>query len=326
MRAVLVENPGPESVLYIGEIEKPVPRADELLVKVHTTALNRADLMQRSGSYPPPAGASPVMGLEMAGEVEAWGKNCSGWRKGDQVCGLLPGGGYAEYAVIPEKMAIPIPKMCSMVEAAAIPEVFLTAYQALYWLGQVEGGQRVLIHAGASGVGTAAIQMARESGAHVVVTASKAKHALCIELGASVAVDYKKDDFVQQIQEWTNQEGVDLVIDFIGAPYFSRNIDALKLDGRLVMLALMGGAVIKDPLHLGRLFRKRVRVQASTLRNRSEAYKIGLTLDFTSNTLPLIVNRTIKPVIDSIYEWTDVEEAHQRMAANKNSGKIVLKL
>ena len=325
MQALIVENPGKESRLVIGEYETPTPGEDELLVRVEATALNRADLLQRSGKYPPPPGASPLLGLEMAGTVEQVGSACKGWRVGDRVCGLLPGGGYAQYVVLPQDMAMNIPESLSFEDAAAIPEVFLTAFQALNWLGQLKQGEKVLIHAGASGVGTAAIQLARLWGAEVFVTASAPKHALCYDLGASHAVDYKTEDFAVRVLELTGQEGVHLIVDFIGAGYLVQNIEALGLDGRLVLLALMGGAHVES-FNLARLFRKRIHVKASTLRNRDTSYKIKLTSQFWGTMGPYFEDKTLKPIVDSLYDWKDANEAHERMASNKNAGKIVLRV
>jgi NADPH:quinone reductase-like Zn-dependent oxidoreductase len=221
MKAILVKEPGDVDQLYIGEFPKPEPREGELLVKVKATALNRADLLQRRGKYPPPPGASTVIGLEMSGVVEDVGPRSSGWRPGDRVFGLLPGGGYAEYAVIHERMAVLIPENLSFEEAAAIPEVFLTAFQTLFWLGKLMEGERVLIHAGASGVGTAAIQLVREAGATSIVTASsKQKLEACRRLGAEIIINYKEGPFAPKILDTTEGRGVDLILDFVGAPYW----------------------------------------------------------------------------------------------------------
>lgn len=325
MKAVLVEQPGGVEALYLGQAPMPVPAANELLVRVAATALNRADLLQREGKYPPPPGTSDILGMEMAGVVEQVGVDCDGWSEGDRVFGLLPGGGYAEYVVLPHPMAMRIPEEMSFEDAAAIPEVFLTASQALFWLGRLESNQQVLIHAGASGVGTAAIQLARHVGARVFVTASAPKHQRCLNLGATLAIDYTSEDFADRIQEATSGYGVDLIIDFIGAPYFKQNLRSLALDGKVVLLAMMGGSRLED-VNLGLLFRKRAQVLASTLRNRPESYKIALTQAFTDRFLPSLADGTIVPVVDTVFDWTDVQEAHRYMEANKNVGKIVLRV
>ncbi len=325
MKAILVEAPGGPEQLRLGEHPTPEPGPQEVRVRVHATALNRADLMQREGKYPPPEGASPLLGLEMAGVVEQAGRHATRWQPGDRVFGLLPGGGYAAYAVIHEEMAMALPPGLSFEEAAAIPEVFLTAFQALHWLGEVRGEERVLIHAGASGVGTAGIQLARMAGARVYVTASGPKHAACLRLGAEVAIDYREEDFAERVLEETNGQGVDLILDFIGAPYLEPNLMALATDGRIVLLATLGGSKL-DAFDLRTFFLKRATLRASTLRNRHPAYKIRLTHDFAARALPGFADGSLKPVIDSVYDWAEVAAAHRRMDANENVGKIVLKV
>ena len=324
MKAVTILDMGPDSRLEILQAETPAPAPDEVLVRIHATALNRADLMQRRGVYPPPPGASEVPGLEMAGVVEACGDGVNEWAVGDRVMGLLAGGGYAEYTTIHKDLAMPIPDGLSFEEAAAIPEVFLTAYQALFLLGDVEAGENMLVHAGASGVGTAAIQMGREVGANVFVTASPPKHERCLELGAKAAIDYKKSDFAEELESLTQGDGVNLIVDVIGAPYLKKNIKCLAMDGRMVLLAMMGGSTATE-FDLLSLFRKRIHIKASTLRSRSLDYKIELTKAFAKRMLPLFVSKKLVPVVDSVYDWQDVKDAHERMAANRNAGKIVLR-
>ncbi len=317
MKAVLLKNFGEADQLYIGETRRPEPANDELLVKVHATALNRADVMHRKGLYPPPEGASPVLGLEMAGVVEKTGPDCADWKAGDRVFGLLPGGGYAEYAAIHHRMAMPVPERFSFEEAAAVPEVFLTAYQALFLLGQLQAGQFVLIHAGGSGVGTAAIQLADSKGAFPLVTAGE-KHKLdtCLKLGAVAAINYKTGPFGPAVMETTGGKGVSLVVDFIGAPYWQQNVEVLSMDGRLVFLSMMGGS-IPEKMDLRIFMKKRLQVMGSTLRNRSRAYKIELTRAFSEFALPAFRSGRIKPVIDQIFPWEAVAEAHRRMEQNK---------
>lgn len=325
MKAVVVDEFGGPERLRIGDYPKPVPGENELLVKVRATALNRADLLQRQGMYPPPEGASEVLGLEVAGTVEAKGVACPNWTLGDRVFGLLPGGGYAEYAILHRDLAMAIPPRLSLEEAAAVPEVFLTAYQALYWLGNVQEEQHVLVHAGASGVGTAAIQLVKEAGAHPYVTASAPKHEACRALGAEATIDYKNEDFAERIREITGGRGVDLIVDFIGAPYFEKNVASLAVDGRLILLAMMGGRVVES-FDLRTLFAKRAHLFTSTLRDRDLAYKVDLTHDFSAYMLPLFESGTLRPVIDRVYPWTEVRAAHRRMEANENVGKIVLRV
>ncbi|AKD03205.1 NAD(P)H-quinone oxidoreductase [Pontibacter korlensis] len=325
MKAILVKQPGGPEQLVLGEYEKPLPNPYELLVKVHATALNRADTLQREGKYPPPKGASPLLGLEVAGVVVEAGGNCTRFKKGDKVFGLLPGGGYAEYAIIHEAMAMPVPDNLSMEEAAAIPEVFLTAWQALAWLGKLQAGERVLLHAGASGVGTAAIQLARAMKAEVLVTASEHKLQACLDLGAHKAINYKEVPFEDEVLAHTNSEGVDVIVDFIAGPYFNQNLECLRLDGRLVILASLGGGKVSE-VDLRKILIKRLQVMGSTLRSRTRGYQIELTEDLGQFALPLFREGKLKPVIDSVYNWQDVAEAHRYMEQNKNIGKIVLRV
>ncbi len=325
MRAVVVTEEGDPEHMTIGEVPTPEPRANEVLVKVHATALNRADTFQRRGHYPPPEGASDILGLEMAGTVTATGSGVVDWHEGDRVFGLLDGGGYAEYAAVHTDRLMAVPPGLSMQEAAAVPEVFLTAYQALHWLGGLTSGHHVLIHAGASGVGTAAIQLVRHAEAHPYVTASASKHETCLALGAEVAVDYESEDFAERIATRTDDRGVDIIVDFIGAPYFHKNVDSLATDGRIVQLATLGGSTVEQ-VSLRALMAKRAQLLASTLRSRSLEYKIELTQEFASDVLPQFIEGTIEPVIDSVYDWTDVSDAHRRMENNENAGKIVLQV
>jgi putative PIG3 family NAD(P)H quinone oxidoreductase len=324
MKAILVKEPGDAGQLIMGTYPIPEPSDDELLVKVKATALNRADIMQRQGRYPPPEGASLVLGLEMAGVVEWVGPKCSGWSPGDRVFGLLPGGGYAEYAVIPGAMAMPIPENFSFEEAAAIPEVFLTAYQTLFWLGNLQEKEVVLIHAGASGVGTAAIQLAREKGATVIITAgSEQKLAACRELGAKTAINYKEGSFAPKVLETTENRGVNLILDFVGAAYWEQNLSVLATDGRLVLISTLGGTKV-ERLDLRVLMKKRIQITATTLRARSQDYKVRLTWDLSEFVLPCFKDGRLQPVIDRIFPWEEVVQAHRYMEENKNIGKIIL--
>lgn len=325
MNAVLLKNVGGAENLYIGTYPPPPLGDREISVKVCATALNRADLLQREGKYPPPPGESEILGLEMAGEVVEVGSAVTKWQPGERVCGLLGGGGYAELAVIHEEMALPIPDPLSFEEAAAIPEAFLTAFQALHGLAKLQPSESVLIHAGASGVGTAAIQIAKQSNATIFVTASASKLDFCVALGANYVIDYQKDNFESLIVEKTDGKGVNVVIDFIGAPYFQQNLNVLQTDGRLVLLALMGGTKIKE-LQMGNILRKRLQILGSTLRNRSLDYKISLTRDFRLFAWELFEKGILKPVIDKVFDWKEASEAHRYMESNQNKGKIILKV
>jgi putative PIG3 family NAD(P)H quinone oxidoreductase len=325
MRAVQLHQFGSAEELFIGEFPLPVPQAKEIRIKVVATALNRADLLQREGKYPPPPGESPILGLEAAGVVEQLGEGVSKWHLGDRVCALLAGGAYAEYVVLHEDMAMPVPENLDLLAAAALPEAFLTAFQALVWIAQVKAGERVLIHAGASGVGTAALQLLNLLGAQTYVTASAEKHSLCLSLGAERCIDYKTQDFATCIQDWTQGRGVHVVLDFLGASYLERNLQSLGMDGRMVLLALMGGAQAAG-INLGTVLMKRLAIHGSTLRARSLDYKIALTQAFMAFCGPHFAQGSLFPVVDKIFSWEEVAAAHRYMEANRNQGKIVLQV
>jgi putative PIG3 family NAD(P)H quinone oxidoreductase len=326
MRAILVNKPGDASQLRIGEVNRPELRGDELLVRVKAAGVNRADILQRQGLYPPPAGSSSIIGLEVSGVVEERSSDCPEWNAGDKVFSLLSGGGYAEYAVIPKKMAMRIPDNLSFEEASAIPEAYFTAFQALIWIGQLTAEESVLIHAGASGVGTAAIQIARQTEAKIFTTAgSDEKVRFCAEQGAHQAINYRSQSFEKIITNETDGRGVDLIIDFIGSPYWQSNMKCMSIDGRIVILATMGGSSIPE-FDLRQLMRKRLTISGSTLRNRSREYKIKLTREFSDFALSLFNTGSMKPAIDKVFSWEDVSRAHQYMEENRNKGKIVLKV
>jgi putative PIG3 family NAD(P)H quinone oxidoreductase len=326
MKAIIIKEFGSSNNLKIEERPLPSPRPDELLIRIHCTALNRVDILQRQGKYAPPEGTSSILGLEIAGIVEKVGHDCRQWQKGQRIFGLLSGGGYAEYATIHHKMAFPIPQKFSFVEAAAVPEAFLTAFQALFWLGNLKKNQTVLIHAGASGVGTAAIQLAREIGALIITTAgSEKKLTMCQKLGATRVINYKQELFKERVLEWTHQQGVQLIIDFIGEPYWEQNLASLSPDGKLILLATLGGSVINE-FDLRQLMKKRLHVITSTMRNRSLDYKIKLSQDFAKFALEKFESGILKPVVDKVFPWKSVSEAHEYMESNQNIGKIVLKI
>ncbi len=325
MEAIVCTSPGGPEVLKLSTTAKPKPAPGQLLVQVAATALNRADLLQREGKYPAPTGASEILGLEIAGTIVGMGVDCQRFALGEEVFGLIPGGGYAAFAVIDEEMAVAKPAHLSFEQAAAIPEVYLTAFQALKWIGELRAGQTVLIHAGASGVGTAAIQIAKICGATVIVTASKEKHALCMQLGADNAIDYKAGPFEHEVMMITQSLGVDIVLDFIGGPYWHQNIACLKLDGTLVLLASMGGGKVND-FDLRSILVKRLKVHGSTLRSRALAYQTKLTEEFSAFGMELFEHGRLQPVVDKIFNWKHAAEAHTYMEANKNAGKIILKI
>lgn len=324
MRAVQQNQFGGVEELYIGEVANPVKKAEQMLVKVHAFALNRADLLQRQGKYPPPEGESDILGLELSGQVvepDSHGK----WHKGDRVMALLAGGGQAELAAVHKDLAMPIPPSLDYNQAAGIPEVFLTAYQAMFYEGNLQAGETILIHAGVSGVGTAAIQLAKEKGAKVIVTCSAAKHEACLALGADLAIDYKSEAFEERVKEYTNGVGAHMVLDFIGGPNFMKNIAALAIGGHLIQIAMMGGPKT-DNVNLYPLQRKHLTITGTTLRSRSLEYKADLIANFSNDFMEPLSTGRIEPVIDSIYDFDDIQSAHRRMEANENVGKIVLKL
>jgi putative PIG3 family NAD(P)H quinone oxidoreductase len=325
MKAVQIKNSGKNSSLVIGEAPTPDPDPNQVLVKIKATALNRADLLQRTGNYDPPEGASDILGLEMAGTVEKIGSEVTKWEPGDRVFGLLPGGGYAEYCTIHQDMAMPIPKSLSFEKAAAIPETFLTAFQAIHWLGKLQQQETMLIHAAGSGVGTSAIQLANHLfDAQIIATAGK-KHKLdtAKQLGARFAYNYKQQNYAEEIIADIGADSVDLVLDFIGKPYWYKNMEVLAMDGCVVYLSFLGGHKVEE-ISLVPILRKRLSIMGSTLRNRYEQYKIELTTDFADRTLDLFGDELLHPVIDSTFDWSEAEEAHERMSNNKNTGKIVL--
>jgi putative PIG3 family NAD(P)H quinone oxidoreductase len=325
MRAIVVERPGGPERLRMGEIPDPVPGPDELLVRVRAAALNRLDLMQREGNYPVPPGAPETLGVEMAGEVVGWGEGVRGWTQGTRVCALLLGGGYAEYTTVPSGMAIPLPDQLTFEQGAAIPEVFLTAYLNLFQLGELREGGYALIHAGASGVGTAAIQLVREAGAHAIVTAgTPEKLARCRELGAVAAINYHNGSFTEAVMAATDGRGVDVILDMVGAPYWGQNVACLAQRGRLILIAGMGGRKVE--VDLGALQGKLARVIGSMLRPLPLAEKIALTAAFSAFALPRFADGRLVAVIDSVYPLAEAAEAHRRMESNANIGKIVLKV
>jgi tumor protein p53-inducible protein 3 len=296
---------------------------DEVLVAVRATAVNRADLSQARGHYPPPPGASEILGLEMAGVITAVGDNVQDWQVGDRVCALLPGGGYAEYAAVPQGLLLRLPEDWTFAMGTAVPEVWYTAFVNLFLEGNLQPGETVLIHAGASGVGTAAIQLARAAGATVFVTAgAEEKLARCRTLGASLAVNYKEQDFLEAVLAATDGAGVDLILDPVGGSYLDRNVRALRPFGRLVNIGLLGGG--PGEMNVALLLRKRLRIVGSTLRNRPLAEKIAITRQFRERFWPLLVAGELQPVIDRVFPITEAQAAHAYVLQNRNVGKVIL--
>ncbi len=325
MQAIHVDASQPDRPLVWQTAPDPVAGPDEVIVDIHATALNRADLLQRAGNYPPPPGAPDILGLEMAGVISEIGANVNKWQVGDRVCALLAGGGYAERVAVPAALLMPIPAAWTFAQAGAMPEVYLTAFVNLYMEANLQPGETVLVHGGASGVGTAAIQLLKASGNRVIVTASSAeKCAACQALGADLAINYKQDDFVAKTKEFTDGAGVDVILDMVGADYFERNLSLLKLKGRLVFIATLSGT--QTTLNIGALMGRRLRLIGSVLRSRSLAEKIEIKTRFMERFWAFLDNGTIQPVIDQIYPIRQAGEAQARMATNQNIGKIGLQV
>ncbi len=326
MKAVATRNPGGPEVLTIMDVAPPAMKPGHVRLRVRAAGLNRADLLQRRGLYPPPAGESEILGLEIAGEIIESAPDVTGFAAGERVCALLPGGGYAQEAVVPAGLVARLPANLSFEEGASIPEVFLTAYSNLVWLGGMQTGRRVLIHAGASGVGTAAIQLVRELGGRSIVTAgTPEKRAACLAIGADQALDNKQGPFLNDVLSWSGDEGVDIVLDFVGAPYLEQNLRALAVDGRLVVIGTMGGAVA-DQVDLGLLLRRRLQIIGTALRSRTLDQKVRLTNEFWNFAAPRFSDGRLRPVVDRVFAMPDMAEAHRRMESNRNIGKIVLRV
>lgn len=326
MDAILSDGAGGPEVLHPGETPVPVPGAGEVLVKVEASGVNRPDIMQRKGLYPPPPGASPLLGLEIAGTVVAHGPPIADGTMpaiGSRVCALANGGGYAAYCAVPAAQCLPWPTGYDAVKAAALPETFFTVWSNLFMVAGLKSGETVLIHGGAGGIGTAAIQIARAMGAIPLATAGgPEKCALCEELGAR-AIDYKKDDFVEKVRDYTNGVGVNVILDIIGGSYFDQNLRALATEGRLVVISLQGGAKA-DSVNLSRLMTQRLTVTGSTLRPRGAAYKGQIAAELRAHIWPLLDNGTLAPVIHATVPFARAAEAHAMMEAGGHSGKIVL--
>ncbi|OSD02369.1 quinone oxidoreductase [Trametes coccinea BRFM310] len=334
MRAILVKDgKGPVDNLYLGETAKPSPGPGKVLVKVKAFGLNRMDILQREGKYPLPPGAPDVLGVEFSGHVVEVGDGVTEWKEGDEVLGLASGGAYAEYIVAPHRNLIKKPAHLSWVEAASIPEVFLTAFQALVVLAEVKKGDNVLVHAGASGVGIAAIQLARLYGAHTVTATASTKDKLDMLLslpnGATHVVNYKTQDFAEEVKKITNGKGVDVIIDFVGQSHWQKNIDSLAYDGRMTILAVLSGAEVSN-FNLLPILYKRLRIQGSTLRARSEDYQAELVARFKREAFEHITGSSgsgqIRTYIHKVYPWNEIQAAHREMEANKNSGKIMAEI
>ncbi|MEY5058349.1 MAG: hypothetical protein RJA51_96 [Actinomycetota bacterium] len=325
MRAVVLREHGGPEVLVITDSADPAPAPEEVLVRVHATALNRADLLQRMGMYPNPFPADDeIPGLEFAGEVIGCGPRVTMWRPGDRVMGIVSGGAYAEKLVIHERQAMAVPDGMTWTDAAAIPEVFITAWDALVVQGGLTSGRWAMVHAGASGVGTAAIQICRAIGARVIVTCSAGKVQACRELGADAVVDYGSQDFVAEALSVTGGAGVDVILDVIGGEYVEKNVAALAVKGRIIQVGVMAGKPL--PFNVGLLLGKRATITGTVLRARPTEEKIAISRRFAAEMLPLFSTGAMRPVVDSVHPFADIAAAHARMASNANVGKIVVSI
>ncbi|NUP35258.1 MAG: NAD(P)H-quinone oxidoreductase [Streptomycetaceae bacterium] len=323
MHAITINTPGGPEVLTWTEVPDEEPAAGEVLVEVAAGAVNRADLMQRQGFYPPPPGASPYPGLEVSGRIARLGPGVSGWAVGDEVCALLAGGGYAEYVRVPVGQLLPVPRGIGLVESAALPEVTTTVWSNVFMVAHLRPGESFLVHGGAGGIGTMAIQLAKAVGARVFTTVgSPEKAAVCRELGADVTIDYRTEDFVARIAEETGGAGVDVILDNMGAKYLARNIDALAVNGRLVIIGMQGGR--KAEIDLSALLNKRAAVAATTLRSRPLAEKAAIVAAVREHVWPLIAAGRVRPVVDRIVPMREAAEAHRLLESSGHVGKVVL--
>jgi len=325
MRAVIAEGSGGPEVLKVVQRPVPKPREGEILVKVKAAGVNRPDVIQRQGGYPPPPGAPDILGLEIAGEVVATGLNAARFAIGTPVMALVPGGGYADYAVVHESNALPIPASLSFEEAGAVPETYFTVWTNVFDRGRLQPGETLLVHGGTSGIGTTAIQLAKAFGATVIATAgSQEKCDACLRLGADVAVNYRDRDFVTATKEATGGRGADVILDMVGGDYIPRNYEAAAQDGRIVQIAFLQSP--KAEVDLRRLMVKRLTHTGSTLRPRSPAEKAGIAEALEDKVWPLVAQGRCRPVMDSTFAIEDVARAHARMDGGEHIGKIVLRL
>jgi putative PIG3 family NAD(P)H quinone oxidoreductase len=324
MHAVVITKPGGPEVLQWTEVEDPVPGPGEVLVDVVASGVNRADLMQRQGFYPPPPGAPPYPGLECSGTVAAVGPGVTGWRAGDEVCALLAGGGYAEKVAVPAGQLLPAPRAVSLVAAAAFPETVCTVYSNVFLGVRLREGETLLVHGGASGIGTTAIQLAKNAGAIVAVTAgSPEKLAACRELGADIMINYREEDFVQSIKDATDGRGADVILDIMGAAYLGRNVDALAPDGRIANIGMQGGR--KAELDMGMLMAKRGTIMSTSLRARPKEQKKAIVEAVREHVWPLVDAGKAHPVIYRELPISEAAEAHRIMEASTHIGKILLR-
>jgi NADPH:quinone reductase len=323
MTAIEISTPGGPDVLKPKIMPTPKPTAGQILVKVAAAGVNRPDVMQRAGSYPPPPGHSVLPGLEIAGEVAALGAGVTRWKLGDKVCALVNGGGYAEYCLAEEPVALPIPAGLDMVQAGAVPETFFTVWNNVFERGRLIPGEWFMVHGGTSGIGTTAIQLAKAFGAKVIATAGSAeKCKACLEIGADRAVNYRSEDFVAAAREATGGKGVDVTLDMVGGDYTERNIAAAAEEGRIVQIAVLGGADVK--INIARVMMKRVTLTGSTLRPRTREAKAGFARALAAKVWPLLAAGTVRVVMDSTFPLAKAADAHRRLESGAHVGKVVL--
>lgn len=323
MRAVEISAPGGPEVLRLVKRPVPQPGVGEILIRVHAAGVNRPDALQRAGAYAPPPGASDLPGLEAAGEVAAVGPGAARWRVGDAVCALLPGGGYADYAVTPEAHSLPVPAGLAMTQAAALCETMFTVWHNVFERGRLVAGETFLVHGGSSGIGTTAIQLAAVRGARVFATAGSAeKCAACEALGAERAIDYRAEDFVEIAAAATGGRGLDLILDMVGGSYLARDVRALAADGRLVMIAFLGGP--KAELNFAQVMTKRLTITGSTLRPQSVEAKARIAAALEAEVWPLLAAGRVAPVMDRVFPLAEAAAAHARLESSAHIGKIVL--
>jgi putative PIG3 family NAD(P)H quinone oxidoreductase len=323
MRAITIPEPGDADSLLLDEVPEPEVGAGQVIIDVAAAGVNRADVMQRLGHYPPPPGASDYPGLEVSGRIAALGDGVEGWQVGDEVCALIDGGGYAERVVAPAEQLLPVPRGVSLVDAAGLPEVTCTVWSNVFLVANIQPGQVLLVHGGSSGIGTMAIQLAKAVGARVAVTAgSREKLDYCASLGADILVNYRDEDFVESVREQTGGHGADVILDNMGAKYLPRNVDLLAPGGRLVTIGLMGGR--RAELDLGTLLAKRGAVIATSLRSRPPTEKAAIVAAVREHVWPLIEAGQVRPVIHSRHPLEHAAEAHREMEASGHIGKILL--
>jgi putative PIG3 family NAD(P)H quinone oxidoreductase len=323
MKAITIPVPGDTDALVPAEVDPPSARPGEVVIDVVAAGVNRADVMQRMGHYDPPKSSSPLPGLEVSGRIAAVSDGVDGWQVGDEVCALLTGGGYAEQVAVPASQLLPVPAGVDLVDAAALPEVTSTVWSNVFMTANLQPGQLFLVHGGSSGIGTMAIQLAREVGAHVAVTAGSAKKLeVCRQLGAEILVNYREEDFVERVRAAPDGHGADVILDNIGAKYLERNIDLLAVNGRLVIIGLQGGRSAE--IDLGAMLAKRCAVIATTLRARPPEEKATIVAAVREHVWPLLESGRVKPVVHSTYPLARAADAHREMEASTHIGKILL--